>query len=72
MLSNRTIKFLAVSMLIVIAVIATVSMIAPSANENTLISSQDTALAGDFESGSGTPLRQTDPFDALTHPGPGR
>jgi hypothetical protein len=72
MLSNRTIKFLAVSMLIVIAVIATVSMVAPSANENTLNSSQNTALAGDFESGNGSPLRQPDPFDALTHPGPGR
>jgi hypothetical protein len=72
MLSNRTIKFLAVSMLIVIAVVATISMVAPSANENTLNSSQDTALAADFESGSSAPLRQPDPFDALTHPGPGR
>lgn len=72
MLSNRMIKFLAVSMLIVIAVIATVSMIAPPANGNTLNSSQDAALAADFESGSSVPLHQPDPFDALKHLGPGR
>jgi len=72
MLSNRTIKFLAVSMLIVIAVIATISMVAQPANGNRLNSSQDTALAAGFESSSSVPLRQPDPFDALVHPGPGR
>ena len=72
MLSNPTIKFLAIATLIVIVVFATISMVALSTNENTLNLSQDTALATDFDSGSSVPLHQPDPFDALKHPGPGR
>ena len=64
--------FLAIATLIVIVVFATISVVALSANENTLNSSQDTSLAVDAESDSSTSLRQPDPFDALKHPGPGR
>ena len=45
MLSNPTFKFLAIATLIVIVVFATISVVALSANENTLNSSQDTSLA---------------------------
>ena len=72
MLSNPTIKFLAVATLIVLVVFATISMVAINTNKNTLNTSQDTGLAADVESGSSIPLRQPDPFDALQHPGPGR
>jgi hypothetical protein len=68
MLSSRTIKFLAVATLIVVAVFATVSMVGIPANENT----QNAGVVVDLDSENSIPLRQPDPFDALKHDGPGR
>jgi hypothetical protein len=72
MLSSRTIKFLTVSVLIAVAIFATLSMVSLSANESASNVSQDAGLAIEFDDQYDNPVRPPDSFDKPKQGGRGR